>query len=561
MRTIITLDGNIFAQMIISGANNLYNNKQAVDDLNVFPVPDGDTGTNMSLTVMAMAKELSEKADESISKTAEIMAFATLRGARGNSGVILSQFFRGISKALKGKKTADSNLFAYALTQGTEAAYKAVMRPTEGTILTVAREVGEGAKRCAQTQEDICIVLENAVECGNRALQKTPDLLPPLKQAGVVDAGGQGWMYVLEGALYYLKNNEIIKNGENVEIIKQNNTNKKTSTPQASITVEDIKFKYCTEFIIEKYTNGSPVEEFKNAISQKGDCMLVIDDDSVVKVHIHTNNPGFVLEEAVKIGEMINLKIDNMKHQHNNIIKTEKKKAKTTPKTKPERKKSVVLKEVGFVAICAGRGLSDILSDLGVDRIIEGGQTMNPSTDDILKAVEKVKAKNVFVFPNNKNILLAANQAKELSSVNIIVIPTKTIPECISAMMAYKQTQTIDVNKKAMNEAIKNVDTAQVTFAVRNTVVNSKEIKKGDILGIMNGEIKITGSDRQSVCEAMIEQMAKDDKEFITVYCGKTTKKAHMDKLLKSLEEKYEDFDVSVKYGGQPIYYYIISVE
>ena len=371
--------------MIISGANNLYNNRKTVDELNVFPVPDGDTGTNMSLTATAMATELLKKGDTTLTKAADTMSFATLRGARGNSGVILSQFFRGISKSLKGKTECNAEELAVALKDGSDAAYKAVMKPTEGTILTVSREVATGAQLAANTNENIIDVMESAIERGNKALQKTTQMLPALRQAGVVDAGGQGWMFVLEGALSYLKSGNVVeRQGEALET--QTAPVKKKS--QEAIKTEDIKFKYCTEFIVEKKQKGLSVSTFRDTIAPKGDCMLVIDDDEIVKVHIHTNHPGFVLEEAIKLGEMINLKIDNMKHQHKSIIdgsneqtsenaevktaevKAEKKTEK--PKKAPKPKAPVELKDYGFVAVCMGKGITNILKDLGVDRVIEG---------------------------------------------------------------------------------------------------------------------------------------------------------------------------------------------
>ena len=543
MIKINTLNGNTFAQMIISGANNLYNNRKTVDELNVFPVPDGDTGTNMSLTATAMATELLKKGDTTLTKAADTMSFATLRGARGNSGVILSQFFRGISKSLKGKTECNAEELAVALKDGSDAAYKAVMKPTEGTILTVSREVATGAQLAANTNENIIDVMESAIERGNKALQKTTQMLPALRQAGVVDAGGQGWMFVLEGALSYLKSGNVVeRQGEALET--QTAPVKKKS--QEAIKTEDIKFKYCTEFIVEKKQKGLSVSTFRDTIAPKGDCMLVIDDDEIVKVHIHTNHPGFVLEEAIKLGEMINLKIDNMKHQHKSIIdgsneqtsenaevktaevKAEKKTEK--PKKAPKPKAPVELKDYGFVAVCMGKGITNILKDLGVDRVIEGGQTMNPSTDDILKAVKRVKAKTVYVFPNNKNIIMAANQAAELVE-----------------------------DKKAIGR----VTSGQLTYAVRDTEIDGIEIKKDDILGMVEGKIVTVGKDIDDVLNRVVSQMVDEDTEFLNVYYGKEIKKPQADVMLKALETKYADdeIEVSFKKGGQPLYYYIISAE
>lgn len=570
------LDGKVFASMFVSGANNLYNNKKLVDDLNVFPVPDGDTGTNMSLTVTAMAKDLLEKEAVSVTKTADLMSFSTLRGARGNSGVILSQFFRGISRSLKGKKNCTSLEFAAALKEGAAAAYKAVMKPTEGTILTVAREAATGAELAAAAEDDIVSVLTAAVERGNKALAYTPEQLPALKQAGVVDAGGQGWMFVLEGALEYLKTGDIIKNENYVQSDKADSVT--TQKAQEKISVEDIKFRYCTEFIVEKSKSGLDVSGFRNAISPKGDCMLVIDDDEIVKVHIHTNHPGFVLEEAIKLGEMINLKIDNMKHQHKSLIENsdektpEEKSNEVEPKAKkaekpkkaPRAKKTVEPKEFGFVAVCAGKNIVTILKDLGVDKVIEGGQTMNPSTDDILKAINRIKANTIFVFPNNKNIIMAAQQAAELAEdKNIVVIPTKNVPQCISAMMAFNDKKDAQANETAMSKAMESVKSGQITYAVRDTEIDGMKIKKDDILGIVGSDISVVGAERDDVLDALLDNLVDEDSEFITIYYGKDIKKSEAEAVASRLEEKYSDdeIEVTVRRGGQPVYYYIVSVE
>ncbi|MGN0107913.1 MAG: DAK2 domain-containing protein [Hominilimicola sp.] len=576
MIEIDTLNGNTFAQMIISGANNLYNNKKMVDELNVFPVPDGDTGTNMSLTAMSMVTELNKKANLTLTKAADTMSFATLRGARGNSGVILSQFFRGISKSLKGKKECSSAEFALALKDGSDAAYKAVMKPTEGTILTVSREAAIGAQLAANTESDITAVMEKAVERGNKALSKTTQMLPALRQANVVDAGGQGWMFVLEGALSYLKSG-VVTEKEAAEEQFAAPAAPTVVKSQEAIKTEDIKFRYCTEFIVEKKSNGLSVEEFRNAIAPKGDCMLVIDDEDIVKVHIHTNHPGFVLEEAIKLGEMINLKIDNMKHQHKSIIEETKNTAETpanvqqtkntepkAPKKAPKPKEPVEVKDFGFVAVCMGKGITTILKDLGVDRIIEGGQTMNPSTEDILKAVKRVKAKTVYVFPNNKNIIMAAQQAAELAlDKKVVVIESTSIPQCISAMMSFNEKRSENTNTKNMTKALGKVSSAQLTYAVRDTEIDGTEIKKDDILGMIEGKITSVGKDIDDVLNNVVSAMVDEDTEFITVYYGKEIKKPQADRMLKALEAKYEsdEIEVSFKKGGQPLYYYIVSVE
>ena len=529
----------------------MYNHKSEVDELNVFPVPDGDTGTNMSLTAMAMANELMQEEIQSVTKAADKMSFATLRGARGNSGVILSQIFRGMSKYLKGMDDCSADDLAKAFEAGAQAAYKAVMKPTEGTILTVAKVSAEGAVSAASESEQLLDMLEACTEKGSEALRQTPELLPALKAAGVVDAGGQGWMYILEGALNYVRTGEIIKT-DSVPVTKKI----KAAVRQPETASADIKFKYCTEFIIKRDSSDSDVEAFRDDISPKGDCMLVIDDDEIIKVHIHTNHPGFVLEKAVAFGELIDVKIDNMKHQHNSILENSGK-----PSSEPKKQAPEKLDEYGFVAISAGKGLSGILTDLGVSRIIEGGQTMNPSTNDILKAIGKVQAKTVFVFPNNKNIIMAASQAAELSDKNVIVIPTTSIPQCITAMMSFEPKKDSEANEKSFNRAMRNVKSAQVTFAVRDTEYEGHMIKKGDILGIIENKISAIGKSPEGVAEKLIERMADEDSEFITIYQGKNAKKQPAEDMANKLSDLYEDCEVSMKRGGQPLYYYLISVE
>ena len=579
--------------MIISGANNLYNNREAVDDLNVFPVPDGDTGTNMSLTAAAMVEELKNNETKSIEKAADKMAFATLRGARGNSGVILSQLFKGMSKSLKGKDSCTPEELAEALSAGSKTAYKAVMKPTEGTILTVAREAAEGAE--GADKDTIESVIEAAVSRGEEALKHTTDQLPALAEAGVVDAGGQGWMYILEGALEFLHTGKVVKSSAPV----------KRGRPAASEAAQakapvNIRFKYCTEFIIEKKKISVNVDKFRETIKPKGNCMLVIDDDDVVKVHIHTNHPGFVIEEAIKLGEIMNLKIDNMKRQHNSIINGEAKpvevvgkklKAASEPaeeieeapeeiaeepmevqesepvKAKKKTKKAAkaeAMKDFGFTAVCAGRGMADMLRDLGVDRIIEGGQSMNPSTHDIVKAINKIKAKTVFVFPNNKNIIMAANQAIDLVvNKKVVVIPTMNIPQCVKALMAFNPQRNAEENEERLTKAMGQVKAGQITYAVRNTEIDGNHVSKGDILGLTKEGISYIGKDLDDVLVEMIADYVDEDTEYITIYYGKDVKPKNAAKLEEMLTQKYEDeeIEVSFKKGGQPLYYYIVSVE
>lgn len=540
--------------MVLSGANNLSNNKTEVDTLNVFPVPDGDTGTNMSLTFSSAASEVSKFVTSNLSENAKLLSSATLRGARGNSGVILSQLCRGVYKSLSELSQADAKQMAAAAKCGVDTAYKAVMRPTEGTILTVARQGANAAVKAAETTDDICEVFTAMLNAARTALENTPNQLPVLKEAGVVDAGGAGLVKILEGAYCVLCEDGFVEPNDKFE-------QKATQTPanQAEIDTANIKFAYCTEFIIDKKSPDVDVANFSNVIDSKGDCKLVIDDDDIVKVHIHTNHPGFVIEEALKLGVLSKIKIDNMKIQHSTIIENETN-AQTAETSKPNVP-STEHKKYGFVSVTAGRGLSNIFKDYGVDEIIEGGQTMNPSTDDILTAIEKIDADCIYVLPNNKNIILAAQQASELAKNKVIVIESKSAPQGISAMMAFLPQLEEDKNTSAMNEALANVKTGQVTYAVRDTSFNGNSIKSGDIIGISNGEISSVGQTPEQVCEDVISQLADDDSEVITLYYGEDTDEQTAQALADSLEEKYEDCDIILQNGTQPLYYYIVSVE
>ncbi|MBQ4159940.1 MAG: DAK2 domain-containing protein [Clostridia bacterium] len=537
--------------MIHSASNHLNNNKVEVDTLNVFPVPDGDTGTNMSLTFTAAATEVKKFVTSSIEEVGKALASASLRGARGNSCVILSQLCRGISKSVAGKQSVDAVGFAAALQNGVETAYKAVMRPTEGTILTVARMTAAAAVEAAKTETDIEKVFAIAIEAGKEALANTPNQLPVLKEAGVVDAGGAGLVYLLEGAYTALTTGTIVElqGGESAPAAT-------ATSAQASLNVEDIKFGYCTEFIIDKKNPDVDVAHFSEVIDPKGDCKLVIDDDEIVKVHIHTNHPGFVIEEALKLGALSKIKIDNMRLQHSSIIEAEQ--ADTAPAAAKEEKPR---KPYGFVAVTAGAGLADIFRDYGADEIIEGGQTMNPSTDDILTAVEKINADCIFVLPNNKNIILAAEQAAELSETKVVVLPTKTVPQGYSAMMAFLPHLDVETNTAAMKEAIGTVKTAQVTYAVRDTSVSGKTIAEGDIIGICEGEITTVGDKPAKVCRELVKGMVDEDSSVISVFYGSDVTDEEAEKLAEKLEEKYPDMDVMLQSGQQPLYYYIISVE
>lgn len=539
------IDGHILAAGFISGANMLYNKRQEVDALNVFPVPDGDTGTNMSMTCTALAKALGEVKSDSVSKICDTMSYATLRGARGNSGVILSQYFRGLAKYMKGKNTCTVQEFAEGLKSGSDAAYAAVMNPTEGTILTVGKAAANAAVFAAKDGSELKEAVEAAVREGEKILAKTPDMLPALKNAGVVDAGGQGWMYLLRGLLSALEGNP-------VERADNDGMEAAATKAQASVDTDKIKYGYCTEFIVEKSKPDVNVLAFRQSIENKGDSMLVIDDDDIVKVHIHTNNPGYILERAIKLGSLINIKIDNMRYQHKSLL--EEKEAEIKPAA--EKKK------YGFVAVCAGEGLEKLLADLGIDKIIHGGQTMNPSTEDILEAANSVNAETVFIFPNNKNIIMAATQAAGMCENKAVVIPSRSVPACVAAMLKFNDAKSADENDNIMQKAAGNIKTAQVTYAVRDTVTDDKTIREGDIIGICKSGIEAVGDDAGKVVEAVLEKLYDDDEdEFITLYYGEDISGDDAEALAETLEEKYPDAEVAVHYGGQPIYYYIISVE
>ncbi|MDF2546830.1 MAG: dihydroxyacetone kinase [Anaerosolibacter sp.] len=533
------IDGVQLRKMIIQGKNSLEANKSTVDSLNVFPVPDGDTGTNMSLTMAAAAREVQSAKGESVEDIAEAAANGSLMGARGNSGVILSQLFRGFAKGCKGKEKLSITDLAMAFKGASDTAYKAVMKPIEGTILTVAREIGEKAVEISKREESIESFLETIIVHAERVLDKTPDMLKVLKQAGVVDAGGKGLIFIIKGFYEALTDRETVV--ESVEVVQ-------SILHDTNMENEEITFGYCTEFIIKG--KNIHIDQFKASIGDYGDCMLVVGDENIAKVHIHTNNPGVVIEKGLKLGELINIKIDNMRHQHQNrIFESE---ASQEPKD---------LKEYGMIAVTMGKGLTDIFKDLNVDEIITGGQTMNPSTEDIKNAIDRIDAKNIFVFPNNSNIIMAANQAKELSDKNIIVIPTKTVPQGIAAVLAFNADESSESNAELMLRAIKNVTTGQVTYSVRDTQFNDIEIKKDDILGMQDGDIKQVGVDVDEVSYLLLKNMISEDTEMITIFYGEDISIEKAQVLADKIAELRNDIDIEVYFGGQPLYYYIFSIE
>ena len=549
---ISTIDASQVAKMFLAGAKNLEAKKEWINELNVFPVPDGDTGTNMSMTIMSAAREVSALDNPDMKSLCKAISSGSLRGARGNSGVILSQLLRGFTKGVAEYDEIDVMILSEALQKAVDTAYKAVMKPKEGTILTVAKAGAHRALELAEETDDLVYFVSEVIKEADRMLQKTPDMLPVLKQAGVVDSGGQGLVEVLKGANDALLGKEI---DYTIEGAASAGTVTKI-TPQAEA---DIKFGYCTEFIIMLEREQDVVErQLKEYLQKIGDCVVVVADDDIVKVHVHTNDPGLAIQKALTYGSLTSMKIDNMREEHHEkVIKDAEKaaKAETEAKSEPE-------KEVGFIAVSAGEGLSDIFKDLGVDFIIEGGQTMNPSTEDILEAVDKVNAKNIFVLPNNGNIILAAEQAKQLTeNKKLIVIPSKNIPQGISAMINYVANKSVDENEKNMSTEMLNIKSGQVTYAVRDTNMDGKDIKQGDFMGLTDKTIVAVEKNVDDAATALIDSMIDDDAELVSLYYGADVDEDGANKLADKLADKYEDVEFEVQFGGQPVYSYFISVE
>lgn len=547
------ITGLMFKNGIISAANNISNSRQAVDALNIFPVPDGDTGTNMSMTINAAAADIAAMPeDSSLGEVSKRTASALLRGARGNSGVILSLIFRGMSKAFKGLDEAGSKDVAKAFRMGCDAAYKAVMKPTEGTILTVIRKAAEAAEEIADIQDEPLKVCFAALQAAKQALAKTPEQLPVLKKAGVVDAGGQGLVLIFEGIQSVFENNAIVQPIDNEK--KEEKQNDKSTVAAAD---EEIKFGYCSEFLIEKEKSAKEKDPLKLRayLESIGDCVVVVDDNDIIKVHVHSNCPGDVIQSALKYGQLINIKIDNMRYQHRNA--EEGKKADEAKIAEPEN-------EYGFVAVCAGEGLQELFTDLGADVVVSGGQTMNPSTDNILNAINQTPSKTVFVLPNNKNIIMAAQQAVPLAKDRtVIVLQTKTIPQGISAMLIFDETQNAQANEEAMTEAAGAVETGQVTFAARDSEVDGKPIKQGQMMGMANGAIKFIGDDKEQIAFETAESMIDTSvHSLVTIIFGEGADENGAQAVEQKLGEKFgSDIEISIVDGGQPVYYYIISVE
>lgn len=543
------VNGEHLYYMMSNAANKLELQSEYVNSLNVFPVPDGDTGTNMSMTFRAAVKEIEGMDSKNIGEVSKKLAKGALMGARGNSGVILSQILRGISKGLEGKEEADASEFANALLEGSKSAYKAVMRPTEGTILTIVRTAGEVA--VALKEDNITELMREVCRESKIMLDKTPEMLPALKKAKVVDSGGMGLLIILQGM------QEALENGLKVTTGTPQAVKSSVAKAQRSETMseEDIKFGYCTEFIILGDSNHA--EEFKSKVIDKGDSLVVVGYEDVIKVHIHTNNPGKVLEEAVKYGELSKIKIDNMREEHREMLEGMYEEAAETE----ESVAAGEFKKYAFISVAMGEGMKNIFKDLGVDYVIEGGQTMNPSTQDMLEAIEKLNAEHIFILPNNKNIIMAANQAAEISDKDIRVIPTKTIPQGITCITMFNPEADVEENTEELKEAMEMVKTTSVTYAVRDTEVDGKEIKEGNILGLVEGKIKEVGEDPYKVAEDLIDSLVDEDSELITIFYGKDCEEEKVDALIEKLEGKYEDLDVQCYKGEQPLYYFIMSVE
>lgn len=550
------LTGKMFRDGVISAANNIANSRKSVDALNIFPVPDGDTGTNMSMTIGAAAKEMAVLPDTcSIGEAASKCASALLRGARGNSGVILSLIFRGFSKGFKELEEADGKDVAKAFELGVKAAYKAVMKPTEGTILTVVRKASEAATELSKTVNDPMEVAFSAMMAAKEALSETPNQLPVLKQAGVVDAGGQGLVLIFEGFHSVFANGVIVQPLE----APQESANQESKSTVAAAS-DDIEFGYCSEFLIEKAKDAKEKDPLKLRafLESIGDCVVVVDDTDIIKVHVHSNEPGNVIQAALKYGQLINIKIDNMRYQHRNAQEGADE-AKSEVKLEPVSPDN----EYGFVAVCAGNGLSELFKDIGADVVVSGGQTMNPSTDDILNAVKATPAKTVFVLPNNKNIIMAAEQAARLAEGRkVVVLQTKTIPQGISAMLMFDEEADADKNALAMTQAAESVQTALVTFAARDSEVEGVPVKKGEIMGLCNGKIRFVGADKVDIAfKAASKLIKKYQGEIVTLIYGEESAEEEAEALKQRLEEKFSDLEISIVNGGQPIYYFIISVE
>lgn len=557
---ISTIDAGLLKKFFLAGAKNLEANKEWINELNVFPVPDGDTGTNMTLTIMSAAKEVSGLEGPTIETLSKAISSGSLRGARGNSGVILSQLFRGFCKEIKYVEEINVTVLANAFQRAVETAYKAVMKPKEGTILTVARGMADKAAELVDQTEDLEEFTVQIIEYGNYVLSRTPEMLPVLKQAGVVDSGGQGLMVVMQGVLDCMMGKEI-----DFSDIPQTSGSRAAAVPDQDIDTADIKFGYCTEFIImlEKEYNEEKEHEFNQYLESIGDSLVVVSDDDIVKVHVHTNDPGLAIQKALTYGSLTRMKIDNMREEHQEkLIKDAEKLAKDQKEQEKAAKAAVSNKPYGFIAVSVGAGLDEIFKGLGVDYVIAGGQTMNPSTEDMLNAISHVHADTIYILPNNSNIILAAQQASSLvKDKRIVVVPSKTVPQGITAVLNFIPERSAEENAEAMAAEMANVKTGQVTYAVRNTVIDDREIHEGNIMGLGDHTILAVGDDIHDTTREMVDAMIDEDASLISIYYGQDVSRETAEALLSELEDAYPDMDVEIHSGGQPIYYYLVSVE
>ena len=559
--SITALDGKRFAEMVIQGANHLGANAKMVDALNVFPVPDGDTGTNMNLSMTSGAKEVKNNVQEHIGKVGIALSKGLLMGARGNSGVILSQLFRGFSKAIETKAAISGKEFAQALETGVETAYKAVMKPVEGTILTVAKDSAKSGVQASQKSNDIIEIMEEVLKEAKASLKRTPDLLPVLKEVGVVDSGGQGLVFVYEGFLAELKGEQLPDSPQSYPSMDEMVNAEHHKSVQSHINTEDIVFGYCTEFMV-KFEDAKlakhPFDEqvYRNDLSKLGDSLLVIADDEVVKVHIHSEQPGDCLSYGQKYGSLINIKIENMRQQHTNIVGET-----HTPLVADKPQVPKEQQEYGIVTVSMGSGIAELFKSIGAHAVIEGGQTMNPSTEDIVKAVKEVNAKKVFILPNNKNIIMAAQQAADVSDEDIYVIPSKTVPQGLSALLAFNPAGDVTTNEASMTEAMQHVKTGQITFAVRDTQIDGLEIEKDDFMGIAEGKIVVKNKDRVKVAEDLMGKMLDDDSEILTIIYGEDVSEDEVNNLVAYVEEQFPDVEVELHDGKQPLYSFIFAIE
>lgn len=548
------IDAEMLKKAFLAGAKGLEANKEWINELNVFPVPDGDTGTNMTMTILSAAREVAAIENPTMESLAKAISSGSLRGARGNSGVILSQLFRGFYKGVKDQDVLTTETVAAGFKKAVETAYKAVMKPKEGTILTVAKVTAEKAVYCARNTEDFEEFAQVVIKEANEILQKTPEMLPVLKEAGVVDSGGQGLVEFLQGAVDALMGKEV-----DLSSIEKTAVKPAATASEAPLEEKDIKFGYCTEFIVMTKEEISMEEEqkFKDFLMGIGDSIVVVADEDIIKVHVHTNHPGKAIEKGLTYGELTNMKIDNMREEHRERLNLTQAEAQAE-ESKPEEPR----KDFGFVAVSIGQGMNDIFRELGVDYLIEGGQTMNPSTEDMLNAIEQVNAETVFILPNNKNIILAATQAQSLvEDKNVVIIPTTTVPQGISAIIGFDPEADAEENEDNMKDIIECVKTGEVTYAVRDTSINGITIKVDDIMGIDDDGIKKVGQDVEKVTLELLEEMVDEDSELISIYYGEDTTKEQAEALLEKVEETYGDCDVQLEYGGQPIYYFLLSVE